>query len=389
MRIDTGLAIATLVALAAFLGCGKTEPALSGPDPSVKNEGNPAAEGRADRRGPAELPGQAASQGQDPAGKAPGEAPSVGNGLAGGAGDGARGETGTPSGSEAAAETGNVAQGGTGEGGANANSVPAGSGTGSANEDSERSASGDRVAENKAASDYAPPPFQTVDETKWEKKARSDMLMFLENSYRHRIKDPRVLTAMGNVPRHLYILPEDREAGNSYKQMWYKIGYGQTITDPGMVAYMTQLLAIKPTDKVLEIGTGSGYQGSVLVQLTPNVFTIEIVEKLANRTHKLLDSLGYSETVLRRRIADGYWGWEEEAPFDKIIVTCAADHVPVPLLQQLRPGGLMVVPVGPRYQPGKLHFIAKDEAGQVHEKVLGTVEFVPLTRKKVEKTHSE
>jgi len=389
MRIDTGLAIAALVALAAFLGCGKTEPAPSGPEPSVKNDGNPAAEGRADRRGPAELPRQAASQGQDPAGKAPGEAPSVGNGPAGGAGDGARGETGTPSGSEAAAETGNVAQGGTGEGGANANSVPAGSGTGSANEDSERSASGDRVAENKAASDYAPPPFQTVDETKWEKKARSDMLMFLENSYRHRIKDPRVLTAMGNVPRHLYILPEDREAGNSYKQMWYKIGYGQTITDPGMVAYMTQLLAIKPTDKVLEIGTGSGYQGSVLVQLTPNVFTIEIVEKLANRTHKLLDSLGYSETVLRRRIADGYWGWEEEAPFDKIIVTCAADHVPVPLLQQLRPGGLMVVPVGPRYQPGKLHFIAKDEAGQVHEKVLGTVEFVPLTRKKVEKTHSE
>jgi protein-L-isoaspartate(D-aspartate) O-methyltransferase len=217
-----------------------------------------------------------------------------------------------------------------------------------------------------------------VEEDKLDRRRRSQMLEFLQARYRHKIKDERVLKGMGTVPRHMYMLAEDRD--RAYDQMWFKIGYGQTITDPGMVAYMTELIAVKPTDKVLEIGTGSGYQGSVLAQLTPNVFTIEIVEKLALRSHALLDKLGYGPEVIHRKIADGYFGWEEEAPFDKIIVTCAADHVPVPLLQQLKPGGLMVIPVGPRYQPGKLHFVAKDADGKVHTKVLSTVEFVPMTR---------
>jgi len=228
--------------------------------------------------------------------------------------------------------------------------------------------------------EYVPPEFQGVEETKWDRKRRGEMVEFLKDRYRHKIRDERVLEAMGAVPRHEYMLAEDRD--NAYKQMWYKIGYGQTITDPGMVAYMTMLINVQPDDKVLEIGTGSGYQASVLSQLTPNVYTIEIVEKLAKRTHKMLDRVGYGETVIHRKIADGYWGWEEEAPFDKIIVTCAADHVPVPLLQQLKPGGLMVIPVGPRYQPGKLHFVAKDAEGKVHQKVLSSVEFVPMTRKK-------
>jgi len=225
---------------------------------------------------------------------------------------------------------------------------------------------------------FAPPEFKDVEEDKFDRRRRVRMQDFLRKSYRHKITDERVIEAMGKVPRHMYMLAEDRE--RAYDQMWFKVGYGQTITDPGMVAYMTQLIAVKPDEKVLEIGTGTGYQASVLAQLTPTVYSIEIVEKLATRTHKLLDRLGYGETVIKRKIADGYFGWEENAPFDKIIVTCAADHVPVPLLQQLKPGGLMVVPVGPRYQPGKLHFIAKDDGGQVHTKVLSTVEFVPMTR---------
>jgi len=225
---------------------------------------------------------------------------------------------------------------------------------------------------------WAPPAFN-VEERKWIRKAREKMLEYLKERYRHKIKDENVLFAMGRVPRHLYMLEKDREAGNGYKQMWYRIGYGQTITDPGMVAWMIQLLNVRATDSVLEIGTGSGYHSSVISQITPRVFSIEIVSGLHERTNRLLEELGYGDVITRKN-ADGYFGWEENAPFDKIIVTCAADHIPVPLLQQLKPGGLMVIPVGPRYQPGKLYFVAKDEDGKVHKKVLTTVEFVPLTR---------
>lgn len=223
--------------------------------------------------------------------------------------------------------------------------------------------------------EYLPPPFQNLDDQPEDQRSREAMIKRLKPSPRH--NDPKVLKGMAAVPRHMYMLPKDRKDG--YAQNWFRIGHGQTITDPATVARMTMLLSIKPTDKVLEIGTGSGYQGSVLAQLTPNVFTIEIVEPLAKRTHALLEKLGYKEAI-HTRIADGYYGWEENAPFDKIIVTCAADHIPVPLLQQLKPGGLMVIPVGPRFQPGKLYFIAKDEQGKIHRKVLINVSFVPMTK---------
>jgi protein-L-isoaspartate(D-aspartate) O-methyltransferase len=226
---------------------------------------------------------------------------------------------------------------------------------------------------------WAPPEF-SVDEGKWDRRAREKMVVFLKERYRHKIKDEAVLFAMGRVPRHMYMLEEDREAGHGYKQMWYRIGFGQTITDPGMVAWMIQLLDIQSSEKVLEIGTGSGYHSSVISQITPRIFSIEIVSGLHKRTSRVLEDLGYAD-VIGRKNADGYFGWEEEAPFDKIIVTCAADHIPVPLLQQLKPGGLMVIPVGPRYQPGKLYFVAKDMDGKIHKKVLTTVEFVPMTRK--------
>lgn len=280
---------------------------------------------------PVKLPEGAAGAGEDPApqGTAPAAAPT----------------TGTPSAAAAAPVVATVASSG----------APAGGAT------------------------WTPPPFQNVEEGRTEVRSREAMVKMLQTGYRHAITDERVLKAMGTVPRHEYLLPENRADG--YKQNWFRIGHGQTITDPGMVAWMTQLLAIKATDKVLEIGTGSGYQGSVLAQLTPHAYTIEIVEPLAQRTHKLFARLGLDK-VLKTRIGDGYYGWEEEAPFDKIIVTCAADHIPVLLLQQLKPGGLMVIPVGPRYQPGKLHFIAKDAQGKIHKKVLGKVDFVPMTRLK-------
>ena len=225
---------------------------------------------------------------------------------------------------------------------------------------------------------YTPPTFN-VEETKWDGKRREQMVEYVQNRYRHKITDENVLRAMGAVPRQEYVLEKNRD--DAYKQMWYRIGYGQTITDPGMVAWMTQLIAVKPDDKVLEIGTGCGYQGSVLAQLTPHTYSVEIVDGLAKRTGSRLEKMGYGD-AFKRKIGDGYFGWEEYAPFDKIIVTCAADHVPVPLLQQLKPGGLMVIPVGPRYQPGKLYFIAKDKDGKVHKKVLTTVEFIPMTRER-------
>jgi protein-L-isoaspartate(D-aspartate) O-methyltransferase len=221
-------------------------------------------------------------------------------------------------------------------------------------------------------------PDFLAEEGKWDRRRREDMVTFLRDKYRHRITDERILQAMGRVPRQEYMLPEDRD--KAYNQMWYRIGFGQTITDPGMVAWMIQLLDVKPTDRVLEIGTGSGYHSSVIVQITPHTYSIEIVGGLAKRTDALLQRLGYGD-VIHRKVGDGYFGWEEEAPFDKIIVTCAADHIPVPLLQQLRPGGLMVIPIGPRYQPGKLYFVAKGQDGAIHKKVLTTVEFVPMTRK--------
>ena len=237
--------------------------------------------------------------------------------------------------------------------------------------------------EKKAADEYTPPPFN-VKEGKWDRKRRAQMVEFVSQRYRHKVKDERTLKAMGAVPRQEYMLEKDRD--NAYRQMWYRIGYGQTITDPGMVAWMTQLINVKTTDKVLEIGTGSGYQGSVLVQLTPHVYSIEIVEKLAKRTHKKLEKLGIKDAI-NTKIDDGYFGWEEHAPFDKIIVTCAADHIPVPLLQQLTPGRLMVISGSPSYQPRKPYSVPKDEDGKAHKRVLTTVEFAttPRTTKDTDK----
>ena len=158
------------------------------------------------------------------------------------------------------------------------------------------------------------------------------------------------------TPREEFVLPEDRE--RAYAGHYLDIGFGVSITPPGVVGRMTSALSVQPGDKILEIGTGSGYQSALLSYLTDRLWTIEIIPELAQRTRGVYNALiarGYREYLdIATRSADGYDGWAEEAPFDKIIVTCGIDHIPPPLLQQLKPGGIMVIPVGP---PGAQHVL--------------------------------
>jgi protein-L-isoaspartate(D-aspartate) O-methyltransferase len=158
------------------------------------------------------------------------------------------------------------------------------------------------------------------------------------------------------TPREEFVLPKDRE--DAYVGHYLDIGFGVTITPPGTMGRMTSAIAVRPTDKVLEIGTGSGYQSALLSYLTPHLWSIEIIPALAARTRGVYDRLiakGYSEyAAITTKAGDGYYGWEAEAPFDKIIVTCGIDHIPPPLLQQLKPDGIMVIPVGP---PGAQHIL--------------------------------
>jgi protein-L-isoaspartate(D-aspartate) O-methyltransferase len=189
------------------------------------------------------------------------------------------------------------------------------------------------------------------------------------------ITDARVLDAMRKVPRHLFVPPDQQRA--AYEDYPLPIGKDQTISQPYIVAYMTQALEVKPTHKVLEIGTGSGYQAAVLGELAAQVYTIEIVADLAERATKTLASAGYKNVHVRH--GDGYVGWPEHAPFDAIMVTAAPDHVPQPLIDQLAPGGRMIIPVGDYFQ--ELRLIHRTETGIVERSTL-SVRFVPLTRNK-------
>jgi protein-L-isoaspartate(D-aspartate) O-methyltransferase len=188
------------------------------------------------------------------------------------------------------------------------------------------------------------------------------------------IHDQRVLAAMGKVPREELVPPDMR--GQSYHDSPLPIGYEQTISQPYMVARMTQELRLQPRDRVLEIGTGSGYQTAVLAEVTAETYSIEIVEPLAKKAEATLQRLGYKN--VRVKVGDGYQGWPEEAPFDAIIVTCAPDHVPQPLIDQLGNGGRMIIPVGPRYAQ-QLYLFDKIN-GVLRERVVETVRFVPMRR---------
>jgi len=187
------------------------------------------------------------------------------------------------------------------------------------------------------------------------------------------IRNKAVLAAMAKVPRHRFV-PQNA-VDVAYADSALSIGHNQTISQPFIVAYMSEALAVGPEHRVLEIGTGSGYQAAVLADLVKEVFTIEIVPELADRARAVLKELGYRN--INVRTGDGYKGWPEAQPFDGIIVTAAPDHVPEPLVQQLAPGARMVIPVGREYQ--KLIVITRTPEGVVRQETLD-VRFVPLLR---------
>ena len=187
--------------------------------------------------------------------------------------------------------------------------------------------------------------------------------------------DERVLNAMRVVPRHMFVPRASQD--EAYENRPLAIGHGQTISQPYIVAIMTDLLKPKSSHRVLEVGTGSGYQAAVMAKLTDEVYTIEIIEPLAEQAKTRMGQMGYANVHVRT--GDGYYGWEEHAPFDAIIVTAAASHVPPPLVKQLKPGGRMIIPVGSAFMVQQLVLIEKDSAGAVTLKQVLPVRFVPLT----------
>ena len=191
------------------------------------------------------------------------------------------------------------------------------------------------------------------------------------------VDDERVLGVLQSVPRHKFVLEEYRS--RAYEDRPLPIGYGQTISQPYIVAVMTQLLQVDESSEVLEIGTGSGYQAAVLARLADQVYTMEIVEPLCEQARERLARLGFDNVTVR--CADGYNGWAEHAPYDAIIVTAAPDHIPQPLVNQLADGGRMIIPVGPPGAYQTLWLLERDGQEVSSERIMGVV-FVPLTRKR-------
>ncbi|MCC7180834.1 MAG: protein-L-isoaspartate(D-aspartate) O-methyltransferase [Acidobacteria bacterium] len=189
------------------------------------------------------------------------------------------------------------------------------------------------------------------------------------------VRDERVLAAMLKVPRHRYVPREMQRS--AYADSALPIGYGQTISQPYIVAFMTEALKIEPSDVVLEIGTGSGYQAAILGELAREVYTIEIVPELAERARRTLEAEGYRNVHVRA--GDGYKGWPEQAPFPKIMVTAAPEEVPPALVEQLAVGGTMILPVGPRMGDQELRILTKGEKGIMTERSL-PVRFVPMVK---------
>ena len=191
------------------------------------------------------------------------------------------------------------------------------------------------------------------------------------------IADEKVLQAMRDVPRHLFV-PENHRR-SAYGDFPLPIGYGQTISQPYIVAFMTELLRPEKDDVVFEVGTGSGYQTAVLSKIVKKVYTTEIIPPLGNAAEKRLKEAGYNNITVK--VGDGYYGWEEHAPFDCIIVTAASDHIPPPLIKQLKNGGKMAIPVGHPFQVQHLMVVEKSEEGEIQIRNILPVRFVPLRRK--------
>jgi len=205
--------------------------------------------------------------------------------------------------------------------------------------------------------------------------ARLRVQMVKEQIMARGIKDPRVIAAMMKVPRHLFV-PKARQA-DAYGDYPLPIGAGQTISQPYIVAYMTEVLNLKPEDRVLEIGTGSGYQAAILAELAGEVYTIEIIKTLGKRAEKTLKTFGYKNILVK--IGDGYKGWPRKAPFDAVIVTCAPERIPEPLVLQLKEGGRMIIPVGGRGRVQKLVRIVKT-GGRLETHAVMYVRFVPMVK---------
>jgi len=203
--------------------------------------------------------------------------------------------------------------------------------------------------------------------------ARDRDRMVLEQLVDRGIKDRRVIKAMQRVERHRFVPEEYRSV--AYGDHPLPIGYEQTISQPYVVAFMTEVLQLKPTDRVLEIGTGSGYQAAILAEICDSVFTIEIVPELAHRAKNLLEQLGYKNIQVKH--GDGYQGWPEKAPFDAIIVTCSPTKIPQPLKSQLKEGGRMIIPVGYPETGQELYLIRKENERLIEKAVL-PVRFVPM-----------
>jgi protein-L-isoaspartate(D-aspartate) O-methyltransferase len=189
------------------------------------------------------------------------------------------------------------------------------------------------------------------------------------------IRDARVLKVMGEVPRHLFV--DKRQRDRAYADHPLPIGEGQTISQPYVVALMTEALKLKPADRVLEIGTGSGYQAAVLAGIVKEVYTIEIRKALADSAATRLRELGYRNVAVK--YADGYLGWPEHAPFDAIIITASANHIPPPLVKQLKEGGNLIIPLGSTVFYQTLTLVTKKKGGKLSVEQLGPVAFVPMT----------
>ncbi len=237
-------------------------------------------------------------------------------------------------------------------------------------------------AQESDAADAPPPRPSTATPPQWDRprfagRARERRELVRRHIQLEGVTHAAVLDAMARVPRHEFVLPQHR--GRAYDNRPLPIGHGQTISQPYIVAYMTQQLGLRPGDKVLEIGTGSGYQAAVLSELTPHVYTIEIVKALGDDARAKFRRLGYK--TIQSKVGDGYHGWPEHAPFDAIIVTCAAGTIPPPLIRQLKPGGRMCIPVGPTGAVQRLILVTRDAEGKVRSRSLIPVVFVPLTRK--------
>jgi protein-L-isoaspartate(D-aspartate) O-methyltransferase len=222
--------------------------------------------------------------------------------------------------------------------------------------------------------DHKHPAFSERVEERARMVARDIQATGVSAWMRTGVRDPNVLKAMRTVPRHAFVRASDLR--RAYADHPLPIGLGQTISQPYIVAYMTEALKLDPNDKVLEVGTGSGYQAAVCAEIAQEVYTIEILEQLAKSAKEQLKKLGYRNVFVKA--ADGYFGWKEKGPFDGIIVTCAAGMVPPPLIEQLKPDGRMILPLGSPYGYQSLVLVTKDDKGKVRSKRLMGVAFVPM-----------